>query len=183
LDGLEFRIYTTLYSIYDGRFQQILGITREGSRELWSIKGEVYRELIYLIFDFYYSFDHWAFEFVDRDKESYNFIFIEDIWKYNFIHNYYKNGCIDQFESIKKNILDKKKSEMKEQLRDLHITSDPFIPAEIKMKDNKPVSITQSNILIREPIKKSKITIKLKNNKVEKEGMEKEKRKKKKRIG
>jgi hypothetical protein len=118
--------------VNNNRVLYIPTLTGDNSSEIWTIKGDVYREFLYFIFHFYYSFDHWAFEFVDRDRKSYNVLFMEDIWKEHFIHCNLKSQCTNQLD-IKKNILDKKEEDKKE----LHLTSDPFAPANIVMKEAK----------------------------------------------
>jgi hypothetical protein len=47
-------------------------IINEDTEEVWTIKGGIYREVLFKIFRFYKTFDFYAFDFPETKKGNFN---------------------------------------------------------------------------------------------------------------
>jgi hypothetical protein len=70
--GTSLLIKTKLYAICNNQQLIIEDLTDEDSEENWTIKGGIYREVLYKVFEFYQTFDLWDFDFPDMERGEYN---------------------------------------------------------------------------------------------------------------
>jgi hypothetical protein len=85
--GLYLVIKTMLYCSFKFNLRFIDKVTYLNGVDVWIIKENVYRETIIKFFEFYYSFDKFAFSFEEIDQCSYNNHLVEEIWRENKIHS------------------------------------------------------------------------------------------------
>jgi hypothetical protein len=65
-------IYKSLYAIRNNKLLVIEHTVDEDIEEIWTIKGGIYREVLFKIFRFYQSFDFCAFDFPEMEKGDFN---------------------------------------------------------------------------------------------------------------
>jgi hypothetical protein len=65
-------IYMSLYALRNNKPFIIEDIVDEDIEKIWTIKGGIYREVLFKIFRFYQSFDFYAFDFPEMEKGDFS---------------------------------------------------------------------------------------------------------------
>jgi hypothetical protein len=65
-------IYTSLYALRNNKSFIIEDIVDEDIEKVWTIKGGIYKEVLFKIFRFYQTFDFYAYDFPEMEKGNFN---------------------------------------------------------------------------------------------------------------